>query len=58
MTVLLAGRSVRAPDADAADVERVLDMAEVAATVTEVPATLDERLIALIRASNASAAGS
>jgi ABC-2 type transport system ATP-binding protein/ribosome-dependent ATPase len=49
ITVLLAGRSVRAPDAAAADVERILRTADVTATTTEVPATLDERLITLIR---------
>jgi ABC-2 type transport system ATP-binding protein/ribosome-dependent ATPase len=49
MTVLLAGRSVRAPDADAAQVEQVLRSANVEATTTEVPSTLDERLITLIR---------
>jgi ABC-2 type transport system ATP-binding protein/ribosome-dependent ATPase len=50
MTVLLAGRSVRAPDADAAEVERVLRSANVAARTTEVPSTLGERLISLMRA--------
>jgi ABC-2 type transport system ATP-binding protein/ribosome-dependent ATPase len=49
LTVLLAGRSVRAPDAAAADVERVLRAAKVPATITEVPSTLDERLMTLIR---------
>jgi ABC-2 type transport system ATP-binding protein/ribosome-dependent ATPase len=52
MTVLLAGRSVRAPDAAAAQVEQVLRAANVVATTTEVPATLDERLITLIRAAS------
>ncbi|HEY7198040.1 MAG TPA: ABC transporter ATP-binding protein [Gaiellaceae bacterium] len=52
MTVLLAGRSVRVPDAAAVDVERVLRRADVAATITEVPSTLDERLITLIRAAS------
>jgi ABC-2 type transport system ATP-binding protein/ribosome-dependent ATPase len=53
LTVLLAGRSVRVTDAAAADVERVLGSAGLQATVAEVPATLDEKLITLIRAASA-----
>jgi ABC-2 type transport system ATP-binding protein/ribosome-dependent ATPase len=56
VTVLLAGRSVRAPEATAAEVDRVLGAADVPATVTEVPSTLDERLITLIRAASDGAA--
>jgi ABC-2 type transport system ATP-binding protein/ribosome-dependent ATPase len=50
LAVLLAGRAVRAPDAAAAEVERLLRAANVPASISEVPATLDERLITLIRA--------
>jgi ABC-2 type transport system ATP-binding protein/ribosome-dependent ATPase len=51
LTVLLAGRSVRLPDAVAPDVEQVLHGAGITARITEAPSTLDERLITLARAS-------
>jgi ABC-2 type transport system ATP-binding protein/ribosome-dependent ATPase len=50
LTVLLAGRSVRAPAAAPAEVERALQEASVPATITQVPSTLDEKLITLIEA--------
>ncbi|MGH3136717.1 MAG: ABC transporter ATP-binding protein, partial [Gaiellaceae bacterium] len=45
--VLLAGRSVRVPDATASEVEVVLDGAGLSAHVAAVPSTLDETLITL-----------
>jgi ABC-2 type transport system ATP-binding protein/ribosome-dependent ATPase len=50
MSVLLAGRSVRVPNASVAEVRQTLDSAGVTARVAEVPSTLDETLITLIRA--------
>ena len=49
LPVLLAGRSVRVPDAGVAEIRRTLDAAQVSARVTEAPSTLDETLITLIR---------
>ena len=49
MTVLLAGRSVRAPNMPAADVQQVLDAAGISARISDVPSTLDEKLITLIQ---------
>lgn len=43
----LAGTSLRVPGAPPADVSGVLDRAGLTATVTEVPATLDERFLEL-----------
>jgi ABC-2 type transport system ATP-binding protein/ribosome-dependent ATPase len=54
MPVLLSGRSVRVPDASAADVQRVLEAAGLSARITEVSSTLDETLVTLGRASSAS----
>jgi ABC-type multidrug transport system ATPase subunit len=49
LPVLLAGRSVRVPDAGVAEIQRTLDAAQVSARVREAPSTLDETLITLIR---------
>lgn len=54
LPVLLSGRSVRVPDASAADVERVLAAAGLSARITDVPSTLDETLVTLGRAASAS----
>jgi ABC-2 type transport system ATP-binding protein/ribosome-dependent ATPase len=47
LPVLLAGRSVRVPDASVHDVERVLEQAGISTRVTAVPSTLEETLITL-----------
>jgi ABC-2 type transport system ATP-binding protein/ribosome-dependent ATPase len=52
LPVLLAGRSVRVPDASAHDVERVLEGAGIPTRVTAVPSTLDETLVSLGRAAS------
>jgi ABC-2 type transport system ATP-binding protein/ribosome-dependent ATPase len=49
LPVLLAGRSVRVPDASVEDVERVLETAGLSTRLTAVPSTLDETLITLDR---------
>jgi len=48
--VMLAGRDVRVADADADEVRTVLATAGVAAEVTGVPATIEERMMVLARA--------
>jgi len=48
--VMLAGRDVRVADADADQVRKVLADAGVTAEVTGVPATIEERMMALARA--------
>src|SRR5205814_6236610 len=50
MTVLLAGRSVRLPDAAPRDVQHALDAAGLTAQISEAPSTLDERLVTLAQA--------
>jgi ABC-2 type transport system ATP-binding protein/ribosome-dependent ATPase len=50
LSVMLAGRSVRVPDAPVHDVEAVLERAAIPARITAVPSTLDETLIVLGRA--------
>lgn len=52
LRVLLAGRSVRAPNSSVHEVERALTRAGVSARVTTVPSTLDETLITLDRAAS------
>jgi ABC-2 type transport system ATP-binding protein/ribosome-dependent ATPase len=49
LPVLLAGRSVRVPDASAHDVEHILTQAGIAGHATAVPSTLEETLITLGR---------
>jgi ABC-2 type transport system ATP-binding protein/ribosome-dependent ATPase len=56
--VLLAGRSVRVPDASVDDVERVLADAGISGTVSAVPSTLEETLTTLGRATARSGAES
>ena len=53
--VLLAGRSVRVPDASVHDVEQVLAGAGISSNVTAVPSTLEETLVTLGRANSGSA---
>jgi ABC-2 type transport system ATP-binding protein/ribosome-dependent ATPase len=52
LAVLLAGRSVRVPNVAVADVQRVLDATGISARISEVPSTLDETLITLIKAAS------
>jgi ABC-2 type transport system ATP-binding protein/ribosome-dependent ATPase len=52
--VLLAGRSVRVPDASVHSVERVLGAAGISSNVIAVPSTLEETLITLGRADSGS----
>ncbi|MDM7853901.1 ABC transporter ATP-binding protein [Cellulomonas alba] len=47
--VILDGRAVRVADTDADDVRRILEQAGLAATVTAVPATIEERMLVLAR---------
>ena len=50
--VLLAGRSVRVPDRSVDEVELLLERAGLSARITAAPATLDETLITLGRATS------
>jgi ABC-2 type transport system ATP-binding protein/ribosome-dependent ATPase len=52
LPVMLAGRSVRVPDATVQDVQRVLTGAGMTTQVTAVPSTLEETLITLGRATS------
>jgi ABC-2 type transport system ATP-binding protein/ribosome-dependent ATPase len=52
--VMLAGRAIRVANADPAGLQRVLDAAGIQATLQPVPATIEERMLVLARAANAS----
>jgi ABC-2 type transport system ATP-binding protein len=47
--VILDGRAVRVADTDPAELERILDDARITATITSVPATIEERMLVLAR---------
>ena len=52
--VMLAGRAIRVANADPAGLKQVLDAAGIQATLQPVPATIEERMLVLARAANAS----
>jgi ABC-2 type transport system ATP-binding protein len=52
--VMLEGRAIRVADASPAELRRVLDDAGIPATLEPVPATIEERMLTLARAANAS----
>lgn len=47
--VMLAGRSIRVPDADPARLQELLARDGIAASVSQVPATIEERMMVLAR---------
>jgi ABC-type multidrug transport system ATPase subunit len=49
--VILDGRAVRVADTDIAQLNEILHAADIDATITPVPATIEERMLALARAS-------
>ncbi len=51
LPISLVGRGVRVPDADPAEVAQTLEESEIAADVHRVPATFEERFVALSRES-------
>ena len=51
--VILDGRAVRVADTDAAELDRILDKAGIAASIVPVPATIEERMLVLARAPKA-----
>jgi ABC-type multidrug transport system ATPase subunit len=51
--VILDGRAVRVADTDPAELRRVLDDAKISATITAVPATIEERMLMLARGATA-----
>ncbi len=53
LAVTLVGRKVRVADADPVRVKAALDRAEVAAEIDDVPATLEEKMVVIERATNA-----
>jgi ABC-2 type transport system ATP-binding protein/ribosome-dependent ATPase len=52
--VMLAGRAIRVANADSAELQRVLDAAGIQASLQPVPATIEERMLVLARATDAS----
>jgi hypothetical protein len=48
--VILDGRAVRVADTDPAELSQILDAAGIDATITPVPATIEERMLVLARA--------
>jgi ABC-type multidrug transport system ATPase subunit len=51
--VILDGRAVRVADTDPTELDQILNTAGITATVTEVPATIEERMLVLARAPKA-----
>lgn len=47
--VILSGRAIRVADTDPDDLHRILDQAGIAATITPVPATIEEKMLVLAR---------
>jgi ABC-2 type transport system ATP-binding protein/ribosome-dependent ATPase len=52
--VMLEGRAVRVANASPAELQEVLNAAGIEATMQPVPATIEERMLVLARAANAS----